>query len=625
MTPRETALALFGTDEPVPEPVRLAAGPLSAELVAGALRSIRYDGIDVLRAVAYVVRDADWGTIDPTIEDLAIDQGANGFQVRWRARLQDPAGALLRYEAALAGCPDGLTFEVAARPDSDFVTNRCGFCVLHPIIGLAGQPARVEHVDGTVEHARFPALIEPWQPFQAIRALGHTVTDGVEATCRLEGDVFEMEDQRAWSDASYKTYVRPLALPWPYRLPGGRTFAQRVSLVITDRRSRRPAPISAPEPVTVSLGPAAGTLPRIGLAITPEETAATAAQAARLAELGPQALLCHFDPTAGHGAAALTGFARLTRLIRAEVALECVVPGRDDPQSELAVIAAQVRAAGLALDSVVVSPAVDRQSTPPGSAWPPCPPLASVYAAARAAFPGVRLGGGMLSYFTELNRKRPPLALLDFVTHATCPIVHAADDVSVMQTLEALPFITRSTRAIIGDMPYRIGPATIGMRQNPYGSRTFDNPGRRRLAMAREDPRQRGLFAAAWMVGYAAAVAEAGLDLLTPAALTGPFGVLEGDAPRAAFHAAAGLAALAGRPHLACRSSRPDAVLAVAGQGAEGPVLWLANLTPDRQPIRIVGGGAGTGAVGAARPDGTAVLAAWTGAVLPPYGCARLA
>ncbi len=73
----------------------------------------------------------------------------------------------------------------------------------------------------------------------------------------------------------------------------------------------------------------------------------------------------------------------------------------------------------------------------------------------------------MLSYFTELNRKRVPLGELDFVTHATNPIVHAADDLSVMQTLEAIPFITRSTRAFVGDKPYRLGPTTIGMRQTP--------------------------------------------------------------------------------------------------------------------------------------------------------------
>ncbi|TIO00653.1 MAG: hypothetical protein E5X93_32115, partial [Mesorhizobium sp.] len=106
-------------------------------------------------------------------------------------------------------------------------------------------------------------------------------------------------------------------------------------------------------------------------------------------------------------------------------------------------------------------PSVDRQSTPPGSVWPACPPLENVYAAARRAFPGIRLGGGMFSFFTELNRKRVPAELLDFVSHCTCPIVHAADDLSVMQSLEALPFITQSTRAIYRAMPYRIGPSTI--------------------------------------------------------------------------------------------------------------------------------------------------------------------
>ena len=168
-----------------------------------------------------------------------------------------------------------------------------------------------------------------------------------------------------------------------------------------------------------------------------------------------------------------------------------------------------VAEAHLKLSAVLVSPAVDRQSTLPGSAWPPCPPLAEIYQAAREAFPGLALGGGMLTYFTELNRKRPPVDLLDFVSHCTCPIVHAADDLSVMQTLETMPSITRSARAIIGeDKPYWIGPSTIGMRQNPYGSRVMDNPENRRITMTDHDPRQTSLFAAAWMIGYAAATAE---------------------------------------------------------------------------------------------------------------------
>ena len=53
------------------------------------------------------------------------------------------------------------------------------------------------------------------------------------------------------------------------------------------------------------------------------------------------------------------------------------------------------------------------KSTLPGSVWPPAAPLEGVYAEARRAFPSAILGGGMFSYVTELNRKRPPAGLLD--------------------------------------------------------------------------------------------------------------------------------------------------------------------------------------------------------------------
>jgi hypothetical protein len=51
----------------------------------------------------------------------------------------------------------------------------------------------------------------------------------------MEGDAFEMEDQRNWTDASYKTYVRPLAFPWGYTLAKGSRHAQSARLSFTGR------------------------------------------------------------------------------------------------------------------------------------------------------------------------------------------------------------------------------------------------------------------------------------------------------------------------------------------------------------------------------------------------------
>ncbi|RWH82686.1 MAG: hypothetical protein EOQ86_04720 [Mesorhizobium sp.] len=591
------AFLLYGTRAIEAAPVRLRAGVLSADFVNGNLRTIRHCDIEVLRAIAYIVRDRDWGTYEPALTDLVIDQGADTFSVSYSASCVGPEGSRLDFRATIKASADGqLVFDMSALPESDFETNRCGFCILHPIAGLAGSPVTVEHTDGSVVETKLPHQIDPWQPFKDLRAITHEVRPGVIAECRMEGDAFEMEDQRNWSDASYKTYVRPLALPWPYVLPAGETVRQTISLRVAGD-GKVPAAAAIAEPIRVELGEAGPLLPNIGVIIYPDEVETALANLPKLSALGPQQLMFHYDPTRGHGLDALRSFARLAAACPAKTTLECVVSCEGDLDAELSGVADAVRHAGLKLSAIAVSPSVDRQSTPPGSAWPECPPLEDVYAAARRAFPDIRLGGGMFSYFTELNRKRVPAGLLDFVTHCTCPIVHAADDLSVMQSLEALPFITASARSIFGAKPYRIGPSTIAMRQNPYGGATKANPHRQRIAMADRDPRHAGLFAAAWTIGYAARVAPAGLEMLTLSGFTGSFGVLaasgepvgEGE-PRPIFEAVRGLCELAGFRHVAARTSDETRVLTLAARSAAGKtVMWLANLTASEVTVDISG------------------------------------
>jgi hypothetical protein len=579
------AKLLYGTDEQPAASRTLRAGSLTADLSDGNLRAICWHGKEAIRAISYLVRDENWGTYAPTFFDLAVNETEGAFHVSYGAACRAPSGTTLTYRAVIEGTADGrLSFDVTATPDGDFSTNRCGFNILHPIIGVAGEPAQIEHVDGSVEESRFPAEIDPAQPFMQMREIAHTVAPEVTATCRMEGDAFEMEDQRNWTDASYKTYVRPLALPWPYTLPANETLRQTITLTLDG------APAAASDgssgPVAISLGEADGTAPAFGFVITPEETGATLAAIDRLREIAPQHLILHYNPLEGHGVAALRHFADLLAAYPAEATLEFVLPCRESPSVELHQAAKDVVEAGLRLAALAVSPAPDLKSTPPGSKWPDCPPLDEVYRAARNAFPGLTLGGGMFSYFTELNRKRVTANLLDFITHSTSPLVHAADDRSVMETLEAMPFVTRSVRAIFGDKPYRIGPSAIGMRHNPYGARLAENPdAKRRVTMTADDPRQKGLFAAAWMVGYAASVADARLTHLTLGALTGPFGVLDQNGLRPAFLAARALAALAGKPLRIATSADPSRILAVAA----GDIIVIANLTPEPVEVGLPG------------------------------------
>ncbi|HTZ57852.1 MAG TPA: hypothetical protein VMB49_07145, partial [Acidobacteriaceae bacterium] len=85
-----------GTREKAPKRILLKAGPLAMDFVAGGLRAIRYEEHEVLRAVAYVVRNSDWGTYNPEITAYRLDQTADTFAVTYRGRCasSDPSQAL---------------------------------------------------------------------------------------------------------------------------------------------------------------------------------------------------------------------------------------------------------------------------------------------------------------------------------------------------------------------------------------------------------------------------------------------------------------------------------------------------------------------------------------------------
>ena len=113
------------------------------------------------------------------------------------------------------------------RAAEDFQTCRTGFVILHPLKGFVGKKVTVEHADGTIEKSVIPEEIVPDQPFLLVRAMTHSPLRGVTAELRMEGDTWEAEDHRNWTDASFKTYSRPLSLPYPYSSPRGRKSASR--------------------------------------------------------------------------------------------------------------------------------------------------------------------------------------------------------------------------------------------------------------------------------------------------------------------------------------------------------------------------------------------------------------
>ena len=69
MSARER-LSLYGCDERLPSRLSLRAGPVSFELVGGRFGPLRVNGHEVWHGLAFLFRDAAWGTPEPVFEQV---------------------------------------------------------------------------------------------------------------------------------------------------------------------------------------------------------------------------------------------------------------------------------------------------------------------------------------------------------------------------------------------------------------------------------------------------------------------------------------------------------------------------------------------------------------------------
>ncbi|MGL4237386.1 hypothetical protein [Tabrizicola sp.] len=470
----------------------LRAGRLAARIVEGDLRAVCFAGHEVVRRVSYPVRDADWGTLPVVTVDEEIAPHA------YTRRFAERSGLFHgTFRTTLEG-DTVLCLSITLTFDKSTVVNRAGFTVLHPIDGVAGQMLTIRHPDGHETQTLFPALVSPGQPARDIAGLSHKVGP-LSVALEFSGEVFEMEDQRNWSDASFKTYCRPLGLPRPFTVAAGEVIRQEIVLRL-----------EADAPAVAGAGvPASGTirLPQVLLAHQPGLSTTAALQSFP----GVPVLLRVDAQTPGADLAALSA--------RDDIAVEIVFSDLSDLDRQIG----RLSEAGLRPSRIVALPAAYLASHQPEGPWPTGPAPRHAVAPLREAFPGVPVGSGSLTNFTEFNRCRPDPSV-DFVTFGNTAIVHAADDLSVRETLEALPAIFATAAAIAPGKSMHLGLFSIGMRSNPYGRSVLANPDRVLMPMAMDDPRQAGDFAAAYALGVLVAAARAGVDSLALAMQDGPLG-----------------------------------------------------------------------------------------------------
>ena len=222
-------------DELPPRPRRLRAGPLAFDLDGIDVRGVAHQEQELVRRIYVAVRDLDWNTLPPAVSDIDVARSGVGTVVTFRA-YHEGAGIAYAWQGRVTAHADGrIDYEMEGQAEAAFEYSKIGFCVLHPAT-LAGRPYRAMTPSGW-HGGRLPELIEPQRIVDghevpligACSALSVDLSQGT-VTTTFEGDLFEAEDQRNWTDGSFKTYSTPLALGHPLHARPGQRFHQVVRL-----------------------------------------------------------------------------------------------------------------------------------------------------------------------------------------------------------------------------------------------------------------------------------------------------------------------------------------------------------------------------------------------------------
>lgn len=563
----------------------LYAGLTSMIFEDGVLRAISIGACEVVRMIYFSVRDKDWLTIPAKQSGLKIENNkSQGFWIRFTNRYT--LGDIdFRVRITYKGSASGrLSVSAKGTALNGFLKNRIGFCVLHPLDTCIGRRCMITHSDGSVSSDIFPDRIAPHQPFTDITSMSWIPEAGIGAMLKFYGEVFETEDQRNWTDASFKTYSTPLALPRPVMIEKGSRVSQRITLKVNAKRMS----VRRKEPVTIQLtGGPVHAFPEIGTVATSRLQPVTETEAERIRSIGFSHLRVDLHLDDENLELEIKSKRRELELTRLPAEL-CLFFGKH-AQSELDRFL-------LSYSPLPVSRILIFSKYHPAANTDL---IVRVLTQIRKAFPSIPCGTGTNCNFAELNRAGNDFIDVDLLAFAIHPQEHASDNQTLIENTAAQSHAVKS--ALYEGLPVYVTPISLQRRFNAnkeyYESRTEE------ARTETLDCRQMSLFAAAWTVGSLKYLCGSGATGLTYYETVGERGIQTGDfdpmwkefkATRdvfPVFHVIKAL--LENKPVrvVECVSSHPFIADALVFETDSRRMILMANMTRTRHIIRVSGMG----------------------------------
>ncbi len=504
----------YGKKERLTKPHKLSCGPMDICYESGLLRNIRLGEYEVIRMIYYALRDHNWETIISEIKNEKIIESDNGFKISYESHFKKGDIRFVIY-SEITGFPTGkLNFEINGVALSDFQTNRTGFCVLHPIDECKGRPCEITDPAGFKKTFIFPMLISPHQPMKDIAEMSWEINAIGKAHLKFEGDIFEMEDQRNWTDDSYKTYCRPLELPFPYQLKKGEKIHQKITLSVDIDEK-----IDLPDPIPFHLKYNDDTtypLPQIGIGQSNSKPELSEYELALIkkANFDYYEVNIFFDlDWETNMLAAISDSKRLM------LPLSLKIHFTNNYENEIT----ELRRVIESQDHMVKSVTILQNELPVVTD----DFIDLVFKPLKEIFTNSKIGAGTRGFFAELNRNRILHKDLEFLSFSMTPQVHAFDNLTLIENLNGQSAALESGLGFAGRKAIYISPVTLRMQGNPVAA--SDATENVKGLPPQVDPRQMSLFGAGWTLGSVKKLTEARAGAITYYEAVGVKGIVQGD------------------------------------------------------------------------------------------------
>ncbi|OII05460.1 hypothetical protein [Curtobacterium sp. MCBA15_008] len=508
----------------------VAVGPWRFVLRGTEIADVTHRGVPILRAIRFVTRDHDWRTADDTVlrRSLEVRDDVPSAHVRIEATSGYDGVTVLRYALDLSIDGGTVAVDASATTTAPFRRNRIGLVVLHTPT-LAGTPFTVRHAFAPPTEQVFPTWIAPHQPATDVVGYAWTV-DGIDAELHLSGDCFEMEDQRNWTDASFKTYSTPLSEPFPVPLDAGTAIHQSVALqcgpagAFPPPGPLRPGGTPSPAPALALLDGSAPTT-----AVAPPPTLQLLAGSAPAAERPDDVAL-------------LTGVPILVEPVLGDPDAAAVLASarRDAGGAPLDVrfVTDDPEALRAAIDAVLATGPVVRVGAVDPTTHVTTPALQDALRAAARAHDGLEVVAGTRAHFTELNRSIELFRAWDGpLAFSVTPQMHDRSRAQVTESVRMQRWVVMSASRLAAGRPLHVGPVTLRPRLNAVATsprRVVTDPtvvrgyGPQSVPDA-TDPGQHSRAAGEWFAASVAALTVPGVASITLAEAWGPRGVVTSD------------------------------------------------------------------------------------------------